>query len=177
MTAPWPAGTTALVVPVPEAEPVVGPWRATLDPSAAYGVPPHVSVMYPFLHVDAVDRPALAALFAGHAPFEARFGRCLEDDGLLYLEPSPGQPFALLTEAVTGRWPAAVPYGGKYSPVPHLSIGYGGDGSGFGPARAAIEPELPVSSRVTAVRLVVFDGTTWSAAAEFPLLAQEVYAS
>jgi hypothetical protein len=175
VTAPWAPGTTCLVVPVPEAEPVVGPWRATLDPSAAWGVPPHVSVMYPFLDVDVVDRPALAALFAGHAAFDAGFGRCLEDDGLLYLEPSPGGPFALLTEAVTGRWPDAVPYGGKYGPVlPHLSVGYGGDGSGFGPALAAISRGLPVSTRVTAVELVVFDGTTWTGETSFPLLGQDV---
>jgi hypothetical protein len=70
------------VVPIPEAEPVVGRWRSTLDPSAAYGVPAHVTVMYPFLPLDTVDREALAELFAGYAAFDVVLARCARLPGL-----------------------------------------------------------------------------------------------
>ena len=43
------AGQTALVVAVPSAEPVVARLRASYDVAAAYGVPAHVTVLYPFL--------------------------------------------------------------------------------------------------------------------------------
>jgi hypothetical protein len=38
----------AVVVPVPEAEPAVGPWRQQLDPSARKGMPAHCTLVYPF---------------------------------------------------------------------------------------------------------------------------------
>ncbi|WP_219462951.1 2'-5' RNA ligase family protein [Nonomuraea rhizosphaerae] len=168
----YPAGRTALVVPVPEAEPVVGPWRAALDPSSPYGVPPHVTVMYPFLPSGEAGRAALGELFAGFAAFDVVFARCVRLGGLLYLEPSPAEPFARLTGAVTARWPRAIPYGGKHGEaLPHLSIGYDGGEARFDEASAAIEPGLPVRSRVTTVRLVEFDGTTWRTVEDFPLSA------
>ena len=40
---------SAVIVPVPEVEPPVRDLRRELDPSAAGGVPAHVTVMYPFL--------------------------------------------------------------------------------------------------------------------------------
>ncbi|WP_433518139.1 2'-5' RNA ligase family protein [Nonomuraea sp. CA-143628] len=168
----YPAGLTALVVPIPEAEPVVGRWRTALDPSAAYGVPAHVTVMYPFLPLGAVDRAALAELFAGYAPFEVVFARCGRLPGLLYLEPAPGEPFVRLTHAVTGRWPEARPYGGKYeTAMPHLSVGYDSDGSTFDEAGTTIEQELPVTARVAAVQLVAYDGGAWQVVEDFPLTA------
>src|SRR5262245_31356654 len=43
------SGQTALVAVIQEAEPMVGAWRSRLDPSAAAGVPAHVSGLSPFL--------------------------------------------------------------------------------------------------------------------------------
>ena len=40
---------SAILVPVPEAGPVVGRLRARLDRSASRGVPAHVTVLYPFV--------------------------------------------------------------------------------------------------------------------------------
>ncbi len=39
---------TALVVPIPEAEEAVAPFRTTLDRAAGLGVPAHVTALYPF---------------------------------------------------------------------------------------------------------------------------------
>ena len=51
----WPVGTSALVVTVPAAERAVGPWRLHYDPSAAAGMPAHVTVLFPWLAASAVD--------------------------------------------------------------------------------------------------------------------------
>jgi hypothetical protein len=174
MASRYPAGLTALVVPILEAEPLVGHWRATLDPSATYGVPAHVTVMYPFLPLEVVDREALAELFAGYAAFDVVFARCARLPGLLYLEPVPGEPFIRLTHAVTARWPEARPYGGKYEAImPHLSVGYESDGAALDEAGTAIEQGLPVTARVRVVQLVAYDGGVWRTVADFPLTAAD----
>ena len=67
-----PAPESALVVRVPEAEPVVNRFRAAYDPSAPAGVPAHVTLLYPFKPPDALTEPVLAGLrhcFGLHAPF------------------------------------------------------------------------------------------------------------
>jgi hypothetical protein len=58
---------SALLLPVPAAESVVGPHRARRDASARDGVPAHVTVLYPFLPtaIGPDVLAALAQLFAG----------------------------------------------------------------------------------------------------------------
>ncbi|MET7332120.1 2'-5' RNA ligase family protein [Nonomuraea sp. NPDC005650] len=170
--APYPAGATVLVVPVPEAEPVVGGQRALFDPAARFGVSAHVTVLYPFLPRPEIEDGTvaeLAGLFAAHRPFEAAFTGCARFPGLLYLAPEPAQPFAALTRSVTGRWPALRPYGGRYGEtVPHLSVGYGEDEVLDG-VESSVAPGLPFTTRVTSVDLASFDGTRWTPVTRFPL--------
>ncbi|MFJ6080386.1 2'-5' RNA ligase family protein [Streptomyces sp. NPDC092369] len=166
------AGQTGLVVLIPEAEPVVGTWRERLDPAARAGVPAHVTVLFPFLHADAVDdaaRAALGELAARRPAFDLRFERCGRFPGVLYLAPDPDTPFRRLTEAVVERWPEAPPYGGKYEPVPHLTVGQVKDEAALDEAAADIGPKLPVTARVSSVDLVVFSGTEWRLEESFPL--------
>lgn len=59
---------SALLVLVPEADPVVGEHRALLDLSARDGVPAHLTVLYPFLppqRIGPEELTALTRLFAG----------------------------------------------------------------------------------------------------------------
>ncbi len=58
MTAPEEA--SALVVEIPTADPVVGGWRATHDPSADHGMPAHITLLYPFRPPGAIDAHTLA---------------------------------------------------------------------------------------------------------------------
>ena len=59
MLAGW---QSALLVPVPAAEPAVAEHRARLDGSARDGVPAHLTVLYPFLPPALVDDVVLASL-------------------------------------------------------------------------------------------------------------------
>ncbi|MGW1558885.1 2'-5' RNA ligase family protein [Streptomyces sp. NPDC002144] len=166
------AGQTALVVRVPEAEPAVGTWRERLDPTSRTGVPAHVTVLFPFLHADAVDDAVCAALeeaIGRHRPFDVRFERSGRFPGLLYLAPEPDAPFRRLTEEIAERWPEAPPYGGKYEPVPHLTVAQTHDESVLAEADPELAAHLPVAARVTSVDLVVFDGTGWRQRAAFAL--------
>lgn len=157
------SGQTALVVPVPAAEPVVRAWRDRYDPAARAGVPAHVTVLFPFLPaplVDADTRAALAGIFGSHPAFDVRFEDCGRFPGVLYLAPDPDTPFRRLTEAVVARWPEAPPYGGKYEPHPHLTVAQCEDAV-LDEAEADLCTGLPLSARVSKVDLVTYTGTDW----------------
>ena len=55
---------TALIVPVPEAEPQIAELRLAHDSSAARGVPAHVTILFPFLDTDELDEAAVAELIS-----------------------------------------------------------------------------------------------------------------
>ena len=166
------SGQTALVVPVPEAEPSVRTWRKRFDPAARAGVPAHVTVVFPFLHSSLVDAATCAALdeiFARHRSFDVRFEECGRFPGVLYLAPVPDAPFRRLTHAVVERWPEAPPYGGKYDPHPHLTVAQGQDEAVLDEIEAGLRPCLPFTARVPTVDLVVHSGTEWRHRASFAL--------
>jgi|SRR5215467_6229425 len=167
-------GETALIVTVPAAEPLVGPWRSRFDAAAvAGGVPAHVTLLYPFLDGGLLDDDVLrelAEVFARHRAFEARLARCGRFPGVLYLAPEPAAPFRALTEAVTARWPEAPPYGGAFAEViPHLSVAKDQPADVFAAAEAELSPRLPVAARISAVQLIALAGCRWQQQRTFPL--------
>ena len=107
---------SALIVMVPEAEPLVKAFRDRYDPSAAAGVPAHVTLLYPFKHPDEIDQAVLDDLgrcFRGRAPFRFALASIWRfPDGILYLAPDPHEPFRELTVAIWDRYETP-PYGGK----------------------------------------------------------------
>nr|WP_055505017.1 2'-5' RNA ligase family protein [Nonomuraea pusilla] len=168
------AGETALVAVVEEAEPVAGPWRRRFDSFASVGVPAHVTVLVPFLDIERIDSGVmddLRALVGEHDPFTVRFEGCRRFPGVLYLAPTPDQPFRALTEAVVTRWPEAPPYGGQFADVvPHLTVAHGQEGHVLDEVEAALATRLPVTADVGSVSLFVCDGDRWHRHADFSLL-------
>jgi hypothetical protein len=172
------ATETAVLVLVPEAERAVGEHRAHLDVAASWGVPAHLSVVYPFVPPAEVDDSVLARLAAavGTVPtFEFLFRRT-EWFGadVLWLAPEPDAPFRSLTRAVVAAFPAHQPYSGAYpEPTPHLTIGELRLGSGdeLAAAERAARAHLPIRSRID--RAVLLAGRrerdSWQPVAEFPL--------
>jgi hypothetical protein len=99
-----------------------------LDPAAGFGLPAHVTVLYPFGPVDILDetlRSELRGVFAATATFEVEFRHSQWfGDEVLWLAPEDPRPFVALTEAVTSAYPAWPPYGGAFETViPHLTVG------------------------------------------------------
>ncbi|MEW2115481.1 2'-5' RNA ligase family protein [Streptomyces sp. NPDC005474] len=169
-----PAGQTALVVRIPEAEPAVGLLREQLDPAAREGASAHVTVLFPFLPASGIDDGVLAALgevIGRHRSFRAGFERCGRLPGLLYLAPEPDAPFRRLTDAIVERWPQTPPYGGKYDDVvPHLTVAQRqADVAVLEKAEADLGSRLPFTAQVSSVDLVAYDGTRWQHRMSFPL--------
>ena len=116
---------TALVILVPEAEALVAEHRQRHDPSAAAGVPAHVTVLYPFRSVvDDIAADAVGEIAAGVPAFDVVFTTLARFPGeVVYLVPEPAEPFRRLTAATAAAFPDCPPYGGAIvDPVPHHVI-------------------------------------------------------
>ena len=167
---------SALIVEVPEAEPAVARHRAWLDASAPFGVPAHVTVLYPFTPPETIDTPVLARLERLFGQFR-RFRYQLDrtswfGQDVLWLSPSPPGPFRALTEHVCQVFPAFAPYQGQFADViPHLTIGHDHSLDDLRAAEESVQAHLPIDSDATAVTLITQQspGTPWAKAATFAL--------
>ena len=167
---------SAVVVNVPVAEPVVAEHRQRLDEAARWGVPAHVTVLYPFLPPGQIDAGVLATLARAVASvprFTAEWARTAWfDQRVLWVAPEPDEPFRALTAAVVHEFPEYPPFGGQYEKVvPHLTVGNGAPLEQMLAAERLVSERLPVSMPVTHVQVLA--GTSvagsWSTLAEFPL--------
>ncbi|PSK96018.1 2'-5' RNA ligase superfamily protein [Murinocardiopsis flavida] len=172
------ATETALIVPVPAAEAVVGPYRAILDDSAPLGVPAHVTVLSPFLPPERVTEQVLGDLRAcltAVPSFGCVFARVAWfGTQVVWLAPEPDAPFRALTGSVWHRFPECPPYGGAYpDAIPHLTVGTAHRAEPAAMRRAAVEvrARLPIRALVDRVRLIAGTGApgSWGTVAEFAL--------
>jgi 2'-5' RNA ligase len=155
----------------------VGPWRARFDPMAGFGVPAHVTVLFPFLPAERIDTGVLtelAAAVAQTAAFEATFtGTAWFGDDVLWLAPEPAAAFRELTLAVWQRFPECPPYGGEHPEItPHLTVGHRAARPEMEEAERDLGSRLPLTAPVTQVSLLVGPPSPtgkWSTAQRFPL--------
>ncbi|MEV0319510.1 2'-5' RNA ligase family protein [Streptomyces sp. NPDC050658] len=158
----WPdrPGETALTIKVPEADQLV---RADF--------PAHVTVLYPFLHESRIDKSTdaeLSRLFTAHPEFTLDFTEFRRYPGVLYLPPAPPDPIQALTQALTTRWPEAIPYRGIFGPEgldPHLTIanheGPKTYETAYDTLQSELAPHLPLRARVGEVHLIVKRNGAW----------------
>jgi 2'-5' RNA ligase len=167
---------TALIVPVPEVEDVVGVHRARFDQAARWGVPAHVTVLYPFAPPDAVTDDLLDAVretVAGLPRFEIEFAEVRWfGEQVAWLAPTPDQPFRALTEALWARFPEYPPYRGEFTDVvPHLTIGHDVPVQDLSAAAETVAARLPLRAEPREVCLMVGapEPDAWRTAARFAL--------
>jgi 2'-5' RNA ligase len=162
-----------VLVAVPEAEPVVGEWRLRHTSDAPAGIPPHVTILFPFAPAERVGalEERLAELVSRAPAFDLVLARTARFPGLLYLEPEPAGPFAALTAAVAAEWPEHPPYEGVHDTVvPHLTVAESGDATLLARVAAEVEAQLPISSRVREASLFVQDAAgRWHERSRLPL--------
>jgi 2'-5' RNA ligase len=169
---------SALVVLVPESEAVVKPFRDRYDPSAAAGVPAHITLLYPFKASDEVDDITLRKLrdcFVCLEPIRFSLGQIqrfpLE---VLYLAPEPDEPFRQLTMSIWNQFPETPPYGGKWPTIiPHLSVAQIADEAQLTTIAddfaQASQGKLPIRAIASKVTLMDNRSGRWSVRATFSL--------
>lgn len=170
---------SAIVALIPEAERLVEAFRRQHDPAAAAGVPAHVTILYPFQPPEALTEATLAvlrALFAERPAFTVALTEARRFPEVLYLAPTPAEPFRELTAAVAARFPETPPYGGAFAEViPHLTVAQPADSAQLDQIAAdfaeAARGQLPIRARVEALTLLENSAGHWRVRAVFPLAA------
>jgi hypothetical protein len=167
---------SALVILVPESEELVGRWRTRFDRAAAYGVPAHITVLYPFVAPELIDRDVrdrLGTLFGTQEPFDFSLTETRRfHDQILYLVPSAEQRFTQLTQAVVASFPDHPPYEGRFEKiVAHLTVADLAEAEQLEIVEVALSPKLPILAHARTISLLVGrdEPATWHVAGEFAL--------
>ena len=147
--------TISVPITVP---PAVNLLRNRMDPSAAQGVPAHVTLLYPFMPVDALDdsvRARVAGIVAAEPAFRVVFASVARWPNVVRLDPEPAEPFRRLTEALVKAFPGYPPYGGVHTEiVPHLTIAQDVPDDYYAAAEHALPGYLPVRDFVREAWLI-----------------------
>jgi hypothetical protein len=152
---------TALVVPVMDAD-------AFVDHTARdKGMPPHITVLYPFVSGRALDPKAerdLADLLRRTPAFTFTLDEVDGFPGVVHLPPKPSEPFVQLTREIANRWPDHQPYGGEFEEIiPHLTVARGDE------PPPGLDEQLPLRTRAEEVWLMSRQGGEWFCRTRFPL--------
>lgn len=163
---------SALIVAVPEAEPLVHEWRMRYD-NAALGIPAHLTLLFPFVPAEEIGEhlvDELRGLFASQPAFSFTLSRVARFADVAWLAPDPSDPFRRLTELTFSRYPDYPPYEGIHEEVlPHLTVAMG-DAALQDEVEAALTPHLPIGAHAGEVTLLVEDEAgNWSESERFPL--------
>lgn len=170
--------TSALYVRVPAAQALFEELRVT-----DIGLPPHVTVLYPFLpprRIGDDELSALEAIFAAAPTLTLTLDRVAEStfdggsssDSTFYLSLADPSPFVTLIEAVVARWPEHPPYRGQHAVEPHLTVP--SPAVDLDRVSRIVDRILPLEEQVTEVELAVRDPwSRWKTRARFRLGAIE----
>jgi hypothetical protein len=170
---------SALIIAVPEAEPLVKAVRERFDYSAGVGVPAHITILYPFMPPHEITPDVLRELrelFAQFSAFEFTLPETRRFPSVLYLAPLPAEPFKALTQAVVDRYPGYPPYGGEYSDLtPHLTLADRLDAAQLADVEREFRQQhgaqLPVQAAAQELLLIENSSGRWRTREVFPLSA------
>ena len=161
---------------MPEAEPVVAPFRARYAvESVARRLPAHITLLLPYVAAAGLDDVAVSDArehFARIAAFDAALVEAGSFTEHVWLAPLPSDAFVELIQLTCSRFPES-PYGQAFpKPVPHLTVGQASAAASVEEIAQAAEeelvPRLPIAFRVDAAWLLIEQGDgTWVAAERF----------
>ncbi|MCK6504698.1 2'-5' RNA ligase family protein [Myxococcota bacterium] len=171
-----PTGQTAVILPVPEAEPLVRTWRARFDKHAAQGVPAPITLISPYLPLPAARAALPRALgLLARGPLRFTLRGLVRWPNLAVLVPDPDDGLRRLVRALAAPH-ALLPYLGRYGEAvrPHLTVAYGADLPALTRARfdaiaADVEPRLPLSCTGRELLLLVRQDGRWAVDLSLPL--------
>lgn len=133
--------------------------RGAADRMARRGVPAHVTILFPFLHVDELAEPVrstLAGIAADATPLTARFAHVERHDGTVWLLPADQRPFLDLTTAVAAAWPDHPPYEGIHDElIAHLTLVESPDAGALDAAQDAAVAAGTFETRIDTLTVIV----------------------
>ena len=140
-------GESAIIVPV--TVPVaVNRLRDRMDPSAAVGVPAHVTLIYPFMPPDQLKddvRRRIEQIISSEPSFPFTLTSVKRWPNVVYLTPDPAEPFRRLTGSLAAAFPKYPPYEGAHEEVvPHLTVAQDVPDDYYAAAEHALPAMLPI---------------------------------
>jgi hypothetical protein len=142
---------------VDAAHDLVTPWLRLL-PAAGRSLPPHVTALWPFLPLAALDAAAerrLEELLSGVEPFAFSLTRVATLADATVLVPEPAEPFAALTRMLWDEWPECPPFGGAFDDIaPHVVVAIDPSAADRAAIEASLTPLLPLRVHAAEVLLV-----------------------
>lgn len=152
--------------------------RDRMDPSAAQGVPAHVTLLYPFVPPAELNdgvRAELGRIIATEAVFPFVLRRVERWLKVVYLAPEPTEPFSRLITALAAAYPQYPPYGGAHAVadlVPHLTVAASDRSDYLDAAAHALPGLLPVRDVCREAWLIAHDASArWRTVWRLPLTA------
>jgi hypothetical protein len=149
--------STGLIVPVDAAQELAEPWLHLL-PAAGRSLPAHVTALWPFLPVEALDAAVerrLEELLSGAWPFAFALTRVATLADAAVLVPEPAEPFAALTRLLWTEWPECPPFGGAFDDIaPHVAVAIDPSAADRAAIEAALARLLPLEAVAAEVLLV-----------------------
>ncbi|MGW0752939.1 2'-5' RNA ligase family protein [Streptomyces sp. NPDC002587] len=169
-------GTTAVVIVLPDATPLLeAAWH--IDPALVRrGVPAHVSLLYPFVPEPALtdqDEKDVRSLAASFPAADLLLEEVMTASGFVAVTVPGLQP---IVDAFRAQWPGLRPYRGRFGarPAAHVTVAMGADTpAATARVRAAIGTLLPLHTRAAAVQLVVLTEEGWQSRFTVPLGIQD----
>lgn len=157
---------TAVVIPVPDAEPLLTAVTRHYPEAVRGGVPAHVSLLYPFVPADQLDTQVIArlsGLFDAQPVISTTFRTIGRHDGFVCLRPDPPTMLDGVTTTIRQTWPSLTPYNGRYGDVAaHLTVAIHTSSARAAEIERTLLPTyLPVEAELREAWLVVFD-QRWS---------------
>jgi 2'-5' RNA ligase len=157
------------VVLVPAAERLVEPFRSQYDPVAPRGMPPHVTILFPFFPQTDLDPDIVRTLedhFVRFVPFQFELRETGTFPGVLYLRPDPQEPFLEIISLVSALFPDLQPYGGLTGElIPHVTVAHAETKERFDELRERFEESLvghgPVHGTASRATIMVASRDDW----------------
>ena len=161
----------ALVVLVPEAEPVIGASRTLHTQDGAAGMPAHVTLLYPFAPIGAVDIDAVRDDRRGDPAVCVRAPRRPRVAGRRRLpRATTGRALRRAHAWSAARFPDYPPYGGIHDDVvPHVTVVHTGDPRARADAAASVAGSLPIRCDADEIWLMHEVNGRWRGHTPFPL--------
>jgi 2'-5' RNA ligase len=174
---PWfPLPESVLLFAFPEID-LGSNLRDRYDRSARAGMPPHVTLIYPFIRPEDIDQKLLEELgrfFGSTSRFTVRLEGIGGFPGVVYLVPEPRDRFTDLVTGLVTLYPQAPPYGGLFqSIIPHLTLAESADPEVQDRVMSAVLRVLPIETEAVEAWLMVRQRRRWKTTARFALAAAQ----
>ena len=168
---------SAVIIPIPEVEPIVASLRLQYDRSASLGVPAHITLLYPFRPPQVIlgEIKILRDICMSIEAFPFSFTEARRFPATAYLHPDKSGQFAQITKTLAKMWPDYQPYNGTFSDVvPHLTVADEVNVETLATVESFLRRHLPIKCFAGEIWLMTSDYEgMWSKSAVFPLASHE----